>query len=41
MGLETKIAQVSNVAPQATKEQMQTLFAHLGKVEDLRLYPTL
>nr|SVE76670.1 EOG090X0EEC [Daphnia longispina] len=36
-----KIVQVTNVAPQANKEQMQTLFGIIGKIEDLRLYPTL
>lgn len=39
--MESTIIQVSNVAPQANKEQMQTLFGYIGKVEDLRLYPTL
>jgi len=39
--MESTVIQVSNVAPQANKEQMQTLFGYIGKVEDLRLYPTL
>nr|CAG4638762.1 EOG090X0EEC [Cyclestheria hislopi] len=30
-----------NVAPQANKEQIQTLFGYIGKVEELKLYPTL
>jgi arginine/serine-rich splicing factor 12 len=38
---QDKIVQVTNVAPQANKEQMQTLFGIIGKIEDLRLYPTL
>nr|CAG4636547.1 EOG090X0EEC [Eubosmina coregoni]SVE70084.1 EOG090X0EEC [Eubosmina coregoni] len=38
---DSRIVQVTNVAPQATKEQMQTLFGFIGKVEDLRLYPTI
>lgn len=37
----TKIIQVTNIAPQATKDQMQTLFGYLGKIEDIRLYPTI
>jgi splicing factor, arginine/serine-rich 12 len=41
MGMDSKIIQVANVAPQANKEQMQTLFGYVGKVEEIRLYPTL
>jgi len=41
INMESTIIQVTNVAPQANKEQMQTLFGYIGKVEDLRLYPTL
>ncbi|KAL1459472.1 hypothetical protein WDU94_011451 [Cyamophila willieti] len=37
--VKTKVVQVANIAPQATRDQMQTLFGYLGKVEDLRLYP--
>lgn len=37
----TKVIQVTNIAPQATKDQMQTLFGYLGKIEDIRLYPTI
>ncbi|EFN79611.1 Probable splicing factor, arginine/serine-rich 7 [Harpegnathos saltator] len=37
----TKVVQVTNIAPQATKDQMQTLFGYLGKIEDIRLYPTI
>ena len=33
--------QVTNIAPQATRDQMHTLFSFLGKIEDLRLYPSL
>jgi len=33
--------QVTNIAPQAAKDQMVTLFSFLGKFEDLRLYPTM
>nr|CAG4643529.1 EOG090X0EEC [Ilyocryptus agilis] len=39
--MESKIVQVTNVAPQATKEQMQALFGHLGKIEELRIFPTI
>lgn len=37
----TKVIQVTNIAPQATKDQMQTLFGCIGKVEDIRLYPQI
>lgn len=37
----TKVVQVTNIAPQATKDQMQILFGYLGKIEDIRLYPTI
>lgn len=37
----TKVVQVTNIAPQATRDQMHTLFSHLGKIEDLRLYPSM
>ena len=35
------LLQVTNIAPQATRDQMHTLFSFLGKIEDLRLYPSL
>ncbi|CAG7830630.1 unnamed protein product [Allacma fusca] len=38
---ESKIIQVANIAPQATREQMQTLFGFIGKIDDLRLYPSI
>lgn len=37
----SKVIQVTNIAPQATRDQMQTLFGFIGKIEDIRLYPTL
>jgi hypothetical protein len=37
----TKIIQVVNIAPQAKREEIQTLFGYLGKIDDLRLYPML
>ncbi|KAJ8930830.1 hypothetical protein NQ314_016332 [Rhamnusium bicolor] len=37
----TKVVQVTNIAPQATKDQMYTLFEYLGKIDDVRLYPTI
>ncbi|KAL7631807.1 UNVERIFIED_CONTAM: hypothetical protein RMT77_017895 [Armadillidium vulgare] len=38
---KSKIVQISNIAPQATKDQMSSLFGYLGKIEDIRLYPTI
>jgi len=37
----TTVVQVSNIAPQATRDQMITLFTFVGKVEDCRLYPSV
>ncbi len=39
--VETYVIQVANIAPQATKDQMMSLFGYIGKIEDLRLYPTM
>ncbi len=36
---ETRVIQVTNVAPVVTKDQMRTLFAFVGKIEDIKLYP--
>lgn len=35
------VIQVTNIAPQATKDQMQALFGNIGKIEEIRLYPTV
>jgi splicing factor, arginine/serine-rich 12 len=37
----TKVVQITNIAPQATKDQMHSLFNYLGKIDDIRLYPTV
>lgn len=37
----TKVVQVTNIAPQATKDQMQNLFGCIGKIDEIRLYPTV
>lgn len=36
-----KIIQITNIAPQATKDQMQNLFGCIGKIDEIRLYPTV
>jgi RNA recognition motif-containing protein len=36
-GSSTKVVQITNIAPQATKDQMQALFGLLGKIEEIRL----
>ena len=38
---KSRVIQVTNIAPQATRDQMHTLFSFLGKIEDIRLYPSL
>lgn len=40
-GALTKVVQVTNIAPQATKDQMQNLFGSIGKIDEIRLYPTI
>jgi len=37
----TKVVQVTNIAPQATRDQMYTLFSNVGMVEDIKLYPSM
>ena len=37
--MAVRLIQVSNVSPSATKEQLRALFAHLGRVEEVQLYP--
>lgn len=37
----TKVVQITNIAPQATKDQMQNLFGNIGKIDEIRLYPTV
>lgn len=36
-GSSTKVVQITNIAPQATKDQMQSLFGNIGKIEEIRL----
>lgn len=40
-GSMSKVVQITNIAPQATKDQMASLFSSIGKIDDLRLYPTI
>lgn len=40
-GNAPRVIQVTNIAPQATKDQMQALFGNIGKIEEIRLYPTV
>ena len=37
----SRVIRVTNIAPQATRDQMQTLFTFVGKVEEIKLYPTI
>lgn len=34
------VVQITNVSPQATLQQMATLFGFLGTIVDIRIYPT-
>lgn len=40
-GSSTKVVQITNIAPQATKDQLQALFGIIGKIEEIRLYPSI
>ena len=35
------LVMVTNIAPQATRDQMNTLFGYVGRVEELKLYPSI
>jgi len=37
----TSVIQVTNIAPQATRDQMYTFFSFVGQVDDVRLYPSM
>lgn len=37
----TKVVQITNIAPQCTKDQMHSLFGNIGKIDEIRLYPTI
>ncbi|ESO92346.1 hypothetical protein LOTGIDRAFT_121003, partial [Lottia gigantea] len=37
--IDTKVIQVTNVAPHASRDQMKTLFGFVGRVRDIKLYP--
>ncbi|XP_059163080.1 probable splicing factor, arginine/serine-rich 7 isoform X3 [Physella acuta] len=37
--LDTRVIQVTNIAPSCTNEQMRTLFSYLGRVRELKMYP--
>jgi len=37
----TSVIQVTNIAPQATRDQMYTFFSFVGQVDDVRLYPAM
>lgn len=37
--LDTRVVQVSNIAPTATRDQMKTLFSYLGRIDEIKMYP--
>lgn len=40
MALDIGVIQVTNIAPNASLEQMQTLFSHMGEIKEIQLYPS-
>jgi len=38
--LDTKVVQVTNIAPAATRDQMKTLFSYLGRIDEIKMYPS-
>jgi len=39
MSEDSRVIQVTNVAPGATRDQMKTFFGYIGKIDDIQLYP--
>jgi len=39
--ITTRVIQVANIAQNTSKEQMKTLFSYIGRIDDLKLYPTI
>uniref|UniRef100_A0A0B7AR52 RRM domain-containing protein n=1 Tax=Arion vulgaris TaxID=1028688 RepID=A0A0B7AR52_9EUPU len=37
--IDTRVIQVTNVAPSCTNDQLRTLFSYLGRVKELKVYP--
>lgn len=37
--ITTKVIQITNVAPNATKEQMKTFFGYVGRIDEIKIYP--
>ena len=37
--MTARLVQVTNVSTSVTKEQLKSLFSHLGRIEDVQLYP--
>lgn len=38
--ITTKVIQITNIAPNATKDQMKTLFGYLGRIDECKMYPS-
>jgi len=38
--IHTKVAQVSNVSPSASRDQLYQMFGFFGKIEELKVYPS-
>lgn len=39
MSIPSRLIQVTNVSTSATKEQFRAFFAHLGRIDEVQLYP--
>ena len=38
--IDTRVIQVTNIAPNVQKDQMKTLFNYLGRIDEIKLYPS-
>ena len=37
----SRVVQITNIAPQATRDTLLSLFVNVGQIEDIRLYPSV
>ncbi|KAI6183584.1 hypothetical protein M3Y97_00504300 [Aphelenchoides bicaudatus] len=40
-GSAVRVLQVTNISPSATRDQVQTLFSYIGRIDELKIYPTV
>ena len=41
MATKSRVVQITNIAPQATRDTLLSLFVNVGQIEDIRLYPSV